>query len=98
MTAVKHKPIQRDWVAKTLAGTLLGFTLAIGCSALFAWLNQDMAMSIKVQLTMWIVAPIWLATLSASYLFASGWRAWLWLGGLNLLVFSTLIMTSLFSS
>lgn len=97
MTNPKHLPIQRDWVSKTLAGTLLGLTLALGCSGLFARLNLAMALSAKAQLAMWMVAPIWLGTLSGSYFFGSGWRAWLWLGCANLLVFGALAVVPLFS-
>lgn len=90
MATAKLPPIRRDWVSKTLAGMLLGFTLALGCSGLFARLNPDMAASIKAQLAMWMVAPIWLGTLGGVYFFASGRRAWLWLGGANLLLFGAL--------
>jgi hypothetical protein len=86
----KEKPIRRDWLAKTLAGTLLGLTLAFGCSGLFILFNPDMAAAIRAQLAMWMVAPIWLCTLSVVFLFKSGWRAWVWLGGTNLLVYGAL--------
>lgn len=93
MTAhTKPQPIQRDWVSKTLAGVLLGLSLALGCSGLFAWLNLDMPLSIRSQLAMWMVAPIWLGTLGGVYFFSSGKRAWLWLGGANLLVFGALAL------
>ena len=86
MTAVKAAkaaPIRRDWVAKTLAGALMGFLLALACSGLFVYFNPDMAMSPRGQLAMWIVPPITLLTLGACYFFSSGLRAWLWLGGVN---------------
>lgn len=95
MRTAKPQPIQRDWVAKTLAGTLLGFALALVCSGLFVGLNPDMATSIKGQLAMWMVAPIWLGTLAGTYFFASGWRAWLWLGGANLLGIGALALLRL---
>lgn len=91
----KPKPIQRDWVAKTLAGALLGVTLALGCSGLFAALNADMPLSIRSQLTMWMLPPIWLLTFGCTYFFASGLRAWLWLGGANALVFGALALARL---
>ncbi|MBN9460901.1 MAG: hypothetical protein J0H00_06710 [Burkholderiales bacterium] len=90
MTNARPAPIRRDWLAKTLAGTLLGFTLALGCSGLFVLLNPDMATPVKAQLAMWMVAPIWLGTLGGVFLFGSGRRAWLWLGGANLLIFGVL--------
>lgn len=88
--------IRRDWISKSLAGALLGFSLALGCSGLFARLASGMVMALKVQLTMWMVMPIWLAVLSGCFLFRSGKRAWLWLGVANLVVFGALAATRLF--
>ena len=45
-----------------------------------------MQLSIRGQLAMWMVPPIWLGVLSGVYFFANGVRAWLWLGGAGLLV------------
>ena len=95
-TGKKPPLIQRDWASKTLAGVLLGFTLAIACSRLFSHLNADMALAVRAQLAMWMVAPIWLGTLSVCYFFRSGWLAWLWLGGVNLLALAALTMLRLF--
>lgn len=92
MDQTKPRVIQRDWVSKTLAGVLLGFTLALGCSGLFAWLNMGMPLSIRSQLAMWMVAPIWLGTAAGVYFFSSGRRAWLWLGGINLVVLGALAL------
>lgn len=44
---------------------------------------------------MWLVTPIWLTVLSLVFLFASGRRAWLWLGGANALVFGALALLRL---
>lgn len=93
MAASKPPPIQRDWVSKTLAGALLGFTLGLGCSGLFTWLSPDMGLSVRGQLAMWMVPPIWLLTFGCVYFIASGRRAWLWLGGANALVFGALALT-----
>jgi drug/metabolite transporter (DMT)-like permease len=89
----KEKPrgIRRDWLVKSVAGTLLGLALAFGCSGLFVFFNPDMSASVRAQLAMWMVMPIWLGTLSAVFLFRNGWRAWIWLGGANLLVYGALI-------
>lgn len=95
---MKHhqtQPIQHDWVSKTLAGTLLGFTLAIGCSGVWAHLGQGVPMATRAQLAMWMVAPIWLGTLSGVYAFASGPRAWLWLSGANFVAFGSLTLLRL---
>ena len=82
----KTIPFQTDWLSKTLAGLLLGLFLSLPCSAVFMQLPLNIAMSVKVQLAMWSVAPIWLLVLSLCFLFPTGQRAWLWLGLGNLLV------------
>ena len=87
MTTMQRAPIKRDWWSKTLAGLLLGFTLAIAVSGIFVLANRAMAFSIRGQLAMWMVAPVWLLTLSCVYFFQSGKRAWLWLIGANALAF-----------
>jgi hypothetical protein len=78
--------IRRDWVSKTLAGTLLGLSLAFACSAVFAHLAAGLAPPLRAQLAMWMVIPVWLTVLSCVYLFRSGKRAWLWLGLVNIAV------------
>jgi hypothetical protein len=95
MNTAKSNAIAPDWLSKTLAGTLLGFTLAIGCAGLFNWLAADMPLSIRGQLAMWLTAPVWMGVLSGVYFFRSGKRAWVWLGGANLLVFGFLLATRL---
>jgi hypothetical protein len=90
MSTTGPATIRRDWLSKTLAGALLGFSLALGCSGLFARLASGMVMALKAQLTMWMVMPIWLGVLSGCFLFRSGKRAWLWLGVANLVVFGAL--------
>lgn len=95
MTTKKNAPIQRDWGSKSVAGTLLGFTLALLCSGLFARLAAGMAASAKAQLAMWLVVPVWLGVLSACYAFPSGRRAWLWLGAANLVALAALALARL---
>ena len=47
--------IRRDWVSKTSAGVILGFSLAIGLAGLFAWLSPGgLATPNKFQLVMWL--------------------------------------------
>lgn len=79
--------MRRDWLAKTLAGSLLGLTLALGCSAIFDVLAAALPLPVRAQLAMWMVAPIWLGTLSGCYFFADGWRAWRGLALANLAVY-----------
>lgn len=71
--------IQRDWLSKTLAGVVLGLIIALECSALYARTALDVPPPIRMQLTMWVVMPVWLSILSGCYLFKNGRRAWLWL-------------------
>ncbi|MCG8488442.1 MAG: hypothetical protein MI756_13305 [Chromatiales bacterium] len=78
--------IQRDWWSKSLAGVLLGLILGLVCSALFMQFAEVEPASVKVQLAMWMVAPIWLAVASGSYLFQTGKQAWVWLCGINLIL------------
>lgn len=90
MNIDKPEAIQHDWFFKSMAGLLLGFTLAIGCAGLFNGLAGGMPLTVRGQLAMWLTAPVWLGGLSGVYFFRSGLRAWAWLGGANLLVFGLL--------
>jgi hypothetical protein len=81
----KPVPIRPDWVSKTLAGLLLGLSLALICSGLLASALTGMPLPVSGQLLMWLVPPVWLGVLSGVYFFSSGLRAWLWLGGVNVL-------------
>ncbi|MBI1907070.1 MAG: hypothetical protein HYS20_12685 [Rhodocyclales bacterium] len=93
MSAAKPNTMSPDWFSKTLAGALLGLTLAIGCAGLFNWLAGSMPIAVRGQLAMWLTAPVWMGVLSGVYFFRSGRRAWAWLGGANLLVFGALLAT-----
>ncbi|WP_398306910.1 hypothetical protein [Zoogloea sp.] len=81
-----RRPVQRDWLSKTLAGLVLGGVLAIACSGLFSRVNAGIPLAVRGQLAMWMVPPIWLSVLSAVYFFSSGVRAWLWLGAASAFV------------
>lgn len=91
MSTAKPRAISPDWLSKTLAGLLLGFTLAIGCAGLFDGLAGGMPITVRGQLVMWLTAPVWMGVLSGVYFFRSGKRAWALLGGVNLLVFGLLL-------
>lgn len=83
--------LRPDWVSKSLAGTLLGFSLAVALSGIFAWAGPGGLLAAnKYQLAMWLLAPLWLGVLSFCFLFRTGLRAWLWLGGANLAAYATL--------
>ncbi|WP_038207520.1 MULTISPECIES: hypothetical protein [Xenophilus] len=86
-TKVKAPPIRRDWLSKSIAGTLLGFTLAVAVSGLLDLATQALPLATRGQLSMWLVPPVWFGVLSLCFLFGSGARAWLWLGAANAAVF-----------
>ncbi len=86
MSAASRQPIRPDWIAKTLAGVLLGLALAFGLSGLLSLLLEPMPLPSRGQLVMWSVAPVWLLVCGGVYLFRSGRRAWLGLGVANLLI------------
>ncbi|MFA5495925.1 MAG: hypothetical protein WC247_14240 [Porticoccaceae bacterium] len=89
----RRAAIRPDWWSKTLAGVLAGFALAFALSGLFAFLTAGgPAAPNKFQVTMWFVAPAWMAALSLCFLFRSGLRAWLWLGGANVVAWAALYL------
>ncbi|WP_299002035.1 hypothetical protein [uncultured Shewanella sp.] len=78
--------IQADWWSKSLSGAILGFTLAILLSGIFAWAGYGgIDAPAKVQFNMWIISPIWLLVLSFVYLFQSGKSAFFWLLACNII-------------
>lgn len=78
-----RRPIRADWVSKTLAGLLLGFSLSLLAAGLLMTQLRGMPLAVSGQLAMWLVPPVWLGVLSGVYFFASGWRAWVWLLAAN---------------
>lgn len=92
MKPVKPAPIRRDWISKSLAGALLGFALAMGASAALVALTAGIPLATRSQLAMWLVPPVWLGVASTVYFFASGLRAWIWLGGACVLLYGGLLV------
>lgn len=89
------KPLSsRDWLGKSGAGLLLGFLLALGAAGLFRQIADvgQAAFSTKGQIAMWLMSPVWALTLSFSFLFRSGFRAWAWLAGANLLLWTVVLV------
>jgi hypothetical protein len=41
---------------------------------------------------MWLVPPVWIGVMSASFMFRTGLRAWVWLGGANIAGFAMLAL------
>lgn len=82
--------IQLNWWGRILAGTVLGFTLALAVAGVFQWgMPPGLA---KFQFVMWLVVPVWLGVLSAVFLFRDVGRAWLWLGGANVAAYALMFL------
>lgn len=80
-----RKDLIEGWLGKTLAGVFCGLAIALIASGFFMLPDtRHNTVYDKYQIAMWIVPPIWLAVLSACYLFRDAWRAWLWLGGASI--------------
>ena len=89
----KGEITSRDWTLKTLAGVIGGFGLGIAASGLLACLTPGpLDAQNKFQVAMWLVPPVWIGVMSVSFVFRSGLRAWLWLGGANALGFAMLAL------
>lgn len=79
------------WISKTLAGGLAGLSLPFALLGIATWLSPEgVQPGDKTQVVMWLVPPVWMFIFSLSYLFRSGWHAWGWLGGANLLAYAAL--------
>ena len=92
MTSPRHRLDSADWVGKTAAGLVLGFSLAVAVSGLCAWLTPGgiAGGNGKIQFVMWLIAPLWAGVLCFVFLFRDSRRAWCWLAVANLLAFGLL--------
>ena len=89
----ERNTLSRDWLWKTLAGAIGGFGLAIAASGLLACLTPGaLDEQNKFQVAMWLVPPVWIGVMSASFMFRTGLRAWVSLGGANALGFVMLAL------
>ena len=78
VSATRQRLQSRHWLGKTLAGTVLGYTLAVALSGIIALLTPGgFAGEGKVQFNMWMIAPVWATVLGFVFLFRSTLRAWL---------------------
>ena len=86
------RDIRPDWWAKTSAGLLLGFGLAMALVGLPAYLVPGGIAAPDGRFTTlrFLMPFVWIPVFSLCYLFRSGRAAWLWLGGANLLAFALL--------
>ncbi len=83
--------IAGHWIGKTTAGALCGFALSIASSGLLAHLAPgSSANASKAEVAMLSVPLVWIAVFSLAYLFRSGLRAWIWLGGISVAAFALL--------
>ncbi|WP_109124417.1 hypothetical protein [Dyella sp. C11] len=76
-------------IARCLAGTLLGFPLAALLLALVLHVLPEHGQAFLIPALI-LFFPLWTAFMAGAYLFRSGPRAWLVLGGANLAVFVAL--------
>jgi hypothetical protein len=86
------RSIRPDWWAKTSAGAILGFGLALSLVGLYAYLGPGGidTPSGRYALMRFLVALIWIAVFGFCFLFRSGLAAWGWLGAANLIAFAAL--------
>jgi hypothetical protein len=97
--AKERNTLSRDWLSKTLAGVIGGFGLAIVGSGLLACPTPGaLDEQNKFQVAMCLVPPVWIGVMSASFMFRTGLRAWVWLGGANALGFAMLALARHFFS
>lgn len=92
MARPKHPPIQRDWLSKSLAGCVLGFSLALALCGLVSRLMPGLD-SAEAQLLLWLLPLPWLAVLGTVFLFRNGRQAWLWLSMTNAAMWSLLLIS-----
>lgn len=89
----RRETLSRDWLSKTLAGAAGGFGLGIAASGLLACLTPGpLDVQNKFQVAMWLVPPVWIGVMSATYLFRTGRRAWIGLGIANASGFAMLAL------
>jgi len=97
MTTNNTKHIKPHWWRKSIAGLVLGYTLALGLAGLFAWYGPGgIAPGNKTQFNMWIIAPMWMLIFSLSFLFKTGNRALIWLTIANIATFGLLNVTRVY--
>jgi len=73
---------------KSFAAALLAPPLAVALVGLAALMSSNQHRDTLPALLMFF--PIWVALMAAAFLFKSGLRAWLWMGGATVLGFGLL--------
>ncbi len=86
------RDIRPDWWAKSCAGVLLGFGLAVALAGLLAYLGPGGidAPDGRHTTLRFLMPFVWIAVFGLCFLFRSGRAAWLWLGTANLAAFAAL--------
>ncbi|MEW5824741.1 MAG: hypothetical protein AB1766_10440 [Pseudomonadota bacterium] len=83
-----------DWWLKSLSGLVLGWTLALALSGLWAWWGPDAVQgAVKAQFTMWLIAPLWMTILGAVFFVRRGRTVVLVLLSANLAAYAALFAT-----
>ncbi|WP_078084729.1 hypothetical protein [Microbulbifer mangrovi] len=82
------------WFGKASAGVFAGYLLTIAICGIFSRFGplEVGFFSAQAQITMWLVAPVWGLILSFCFLFQSSARAWAWLGGASVVLWSILLL------
>lgn len=67
---------QADWWSKSIAGWVLGLSLAIACASLITmWGLQHFDQALAPQIGMWSVPWIYLPLVFIAYFIPKGWQA-----------------------
>lgn len=67
---------------KSTAAVFLGLPLSVLVVGFFALLSRDQANSTLSWLLLFFL--VWIGVMTGAFLFRSGLRAWLWMGGLTM--------------
>lgn len=78
----------RQWLAKLVAGIVPGIMFSFGCMAVVGVLcgTTGEPRTASAQFLMWLAVLVWLGVMGSCFLFRSGLRAWVVLGGAAMLV------------
>ena len=73
---------------KSTAAAFLGLPLAVIVVGILALLSQDQARTTLPWLLLFVL--FWIGAMTIAFLFRTGLRAWLWMGGATLLGYAAL--------
>lgn len=78
----------RQWLVKLVAGIVPGIMFSFGCMAVVGVLCRTTGepRTASAQFLMWLAVLVWLGVMGSCFLFRSGLRAWVVLGGAAMLV------------